>query len=115
MNSTNPSIATTSTQLMHASLAYLSLETRTLDAIITIAHPPPILPTEILLLIHQSHSALHRYFRRLCTECRSYNEYVYGDDPWVWDPCGYLPPTKFTDYSLRRALRGMGMMRTRTS
>ncbi|KAK1217463.1 hypothetical protein PQX77_019875 [Marasmius sp. AFHP31] len=36
---------------MHASLAYLSLETRTLDAIITIAHPPPILPAEILLLI----------------------------------------------------------------
>ncbi|KAK1218022.1 hypothetical protein PQX77_019305 [Marasmius sp. AFHP31] len=111
MDSTNPSIATISTQLMHASLAYLSLKTRTLDAIITIAHPPPILPTEILLLIrtqllttvtthliHQSHSALHRYFRRLlCTECRSYNEYVYGDDPWVWDPCGCRAPTKFTD------------------
>ncbi|KAL0066538.1 hypothetical protein AAF712_006340 [Marasmius tenuissimus] len=91
---------------MHASLAYLSTETRTLDAII--AHRPthtPTLPTEILLLIrsrllltvtthliHQSHSALRRYENTLrhllCPECRSYNEYVYGDDPWKWEPCG---------------------------
>ncbi|KAK1218675.1 hypothetical protein PQX77_018625 [Marasmius sp. AFHP31] len=91
---------------MHASLAYLSLEMRTLDAIIIIArHRPPILPVEILFLIrthlltsittnliHQSYSALHRYQKRLlCTECRSYNEYVYGDDPWMWDPCGCIP------------------------
>ncbi|KAK1231256.1 hypothetical protein PQX77_005621, partial [Marasmius sp. AFHP31] len=132
MDSTNLAIATTSSQLMHASLAYLSPEIRTLDAII--ARPPPryhsiILPTEILLsirthlltsvtthLIHQSHSALHRYESRLlCTECRSYNDHIYGDDPWVWDPCGCLPPTtktKFIDgrewlenYLSRKSLR----------
>ncbi|KAK1221895.1 hypothetical protein PQX77_015275 [Marasmius sp. AFHP31] len=126
MDLTNPAIATTSSRLMHASLAYLSIETRTLDTII--ARPPPNLPTEILLLIrthlltsitthliHQSHSALHRYASRLlCTECRSYNEYVYGDDPWVWDPCGCFPPTptRFIDrrewlenYLSRKSLR----------
>ncbi|KAK1221899.1 hypothetical protein PQX77_015279 [Marasmius sp. AFHP31] len=119
MDSTSLAIATTSSQLMHASLAYLSLEIRTLDAII--ARPPPrhhsiILPTEILLsirsrlltsltsyLIHQSHSALQRYESRLlCTECRSYNDHIYGDDPWVWDPCGCLPPTTKTKFIDRR-------------
>ncbi|KAK1228986.1 hypothetical protein PQX77_007967 [Marasmius sp. AFHP31] len=39
----NPAIATTSSQLVYASLAYLSTETRILDAIITIAHPHSIL------------------------------------------------------------------------
>ncbi|KAK1234925.1 hypothetical protein PQX77_001860, partial [Marasmius sp. AFHP31] len=129
MDSTNLAIATTSSRLMHASLAYLSLETRTLDAIIIARPPPAVLPTEVLLLIrshllttvtthliHQSHSALHRYLKRLlCTECRSYNEYIYGDNPWVWDPCGcLLPPTttKFIDrrewlenYLSRKSLR----------
>ncbi|KAL0571973.1 hypothetical protein V5O48_009975 [Marasmius crinis-equi] len=92
---------------MHASLAYLSEEIRTLDTII--AHPRyrsghtmPILPPEILLLIRgyvltnvtnhlmaQSHLALQRYENTLrhllCTECRSYNEYVYGLDLWQWE------------------------------
>ncbi|KAF9270782.1 hypothetical protein L218DRAFT_57127 [Marasmius fiardii PR-910] len=99
-------IITSSSTLMHTSLAYVSIEIQTLDAIMS--YPPhryrdslPVLPTEILLLIRtylftdvtsdlvmRSYSALQRYEnmlrQMLCTECLSYNEYVYGGDLWQW-------------------------------
>ncbi|ESK92167.1 hypothetical protein Moror_4818 [Moniliophthora roreri MCA 2997] len=95
---------------MHACLACFSDEVKALDSIIC---QPPIrplsskpatnvtLPTEIILhvrsyllaniteyLIIQSLSALQRYentlCQLLCTECLSYNQYVYGNDVWQW-------------------------------
>ncbi|KAG7099784.1 hypothetical protein E1B28_001596 [Marasmius oreades] len=100
-------ITTSSSTLMHTSLAYFSNEIRTVDAIISypfhrFRHSKPILPREILLhirsylhtnvtkdLMMQSYSALQRYENTLrhllCTECLSYNEYVYGDDLWQWE------------------------------
>ena len=80
----------------------------------------PTLPPEILLLIRayvlanvtnhligQSCSALQRYENTLrhllCTECRSYNEYIYGDDPWQWEQffgaCGCVRGRYFASLS----------------
>lgn len=86
--------------LMHASLAYLSIELRTMDSIMT--SQSSNLPLEILLLIRaylvvgvteilvvRSSSALSRYEKSLrcllCASCLAYNQDVYGDDVWDWE------------------------------
>ncbi|KAF9074992.1 hypothetical protein BDP27DRAFT_1316309 [Rhodocollybia butyracea] len=87
--------------LMHASLAYLSPELRTMDSIISSSHTSPRIPLELLLLIRsyllvhatdhlifRSSAALQRYEKSLryllCSECTAYNEHVYGSDIWEW-------------------------------
>ncbi|PPQ77025.1 hypothetical protein CVT25_014842 [Psilocybe cyanescens] len=100
----NPVISTTKLILMHASLAYLTDEIRTLDDII---HNPsssrkPFLPNEILLmirgwlfpsmtaqLIEKSVAALEVYEQSLCemlcSDCLAYNVDIYGPDIWNWE------------------------------
>lgn len=91
--------------LMHASLAYFSMELQTLDSIIQVNEVPHRLPRELLLIIRshlililthnlitQSTSALRRYesylCRFLCPECVRYNTDIYGHDIWQWEgPC----------------------------
>ncbi|KAK0505733.1 hypothetical protein EDD18DRAFT_3962 [Armillaria luteobubalina] len=104
-----PSVVTSRSTLMHASLAYLSDEVRTLDSVITSKSPLPssrssllAMPTEILLLIRShlllavtnelidhSASALKRYESSLrvllCSDCIAYNQDVYGKDMWEWE------------------------------
>ncbi|KAK0233577.1 hypothetical protein IW262DRAFT_1452105 [Armillaria fumosa] len=104
-----PSVVTSRSTLMHASLAYLSDEVRTLDSVITSKSPLPsscssllAMPTEILLLIRshlllavttelidRSASALKRYESSLrvllCSDCIAYNQDVYGKDIWEWE------------------------------
>ncbi|KAK0465523.1 uncharacterized protein EV420DRAFT_1637648 [Desarmillaria tabescens] len=104
-----PSVVTSRSTLMHASLAYLSDEIRTLDSIITSPSSLPsscssllAMPTEILLLIRshlllavttelmdRSTSALKRYESSLrvllCADCIAYNQDVYGKDIWEWE------------------------------
>ncbi|KAG6874408.1 hypothetical protein C0995_015144 [Termitomyces sp. Mi166 len=95
---------------MHTSLAYLSPELRTFDAILqrsfngTLRTAPSaiVLPTEILLMIRlhllptvtthlfrRSTRALARYEASLrillCQDCLSYNQEVYGPDIWGWE------------------------------
>ncbi|KAH0591232.1 hypothetical protein H2248_001324 [Termitomyces sp. 'cryptogamus'] len=95
---------------MHTSLAYLSPELRTFDAILqhafngTLRTTPLkiVLPTEILLMIRlhllptvtthlfrRSTRALARYEASLrillCQDCLSYNQEVYGPDIWGWE------------------------------
>ena len=100
-----PTIIASRLMLMHSSLAYVSLELRTLDSIIQ--RPPPIsnkmrLPPEILLhirfyllpivtnhLMLRSASALAQYESSLrdllCPDCIAYNQFVYGPDVWQWE------------------------------
>ncbi|KAK0456110.1 hypothetical protein EV421DRAFT_1895367 [Armillaria borealis] len=104
-----PSVVTSRSTLMHASLAYLSDEIRTLDSVITSQSPLPsscssllVMPTEILLLIRshlllavttelidRSTCALKRYESSLrvllCSDCIAYNQDVYGTDIWEWE------------------------------
>lgn len=85
---------------MHASLARMSVELRTMDLIIS-SHNTA-LPLELLLLIRadllvqltdhlimRSSTALQRYetslLYLLCPECLAYHQDVYGDDVWGWD------------------------------
>ncbi|KAK0208707.1 hypothetical protein DFS33DRAFT_1271872 [Desarmillaria ectypa] len=102
------SVVTSRSTLMHASLAYLSDEIRTLDSVITFQSSLPsscssllAMPNEILLLIRshlllavttelmdRSTSALKRYESSLlvllCADCIAYNQEVYGKDIWEW-------------------------------
>jgi len=108
-----PMIAISRSVVMHASLAHLSTEIQTLDAIIrnstfqtesTSARLPP----ELLLLIrdHLSPVIIHHLFQRstaaltqyestlrslLCQDCVAYHQDVYGPDIWQWErfsgPC----------------------------
>lgn len=107
---TEGKITTSRSILMHTSLAYLSPELRTFDAILqhssngTLRTIPSsiVLPTEILLeirlhllptvtthLFKRSTRALARYETSLrillCQDCLSYNQEVYGPDIWSWD------------------------------
>ncbi|KAL1713670.1 hypothetical protein EV715DRAFT_277139 [Schizophyllum commune] len=107
-------IATSSSALAYATLAELSTEMQTFDAILdnTGAYhtsPPfhPQLPVEIMLLIREELQsslvyraaddavrALDAYEaavrRSLCGDCLAYNQDVFGDDIWRWrwsGPC----------------------------
>ncbi|KAJ4485665.1 hypothetical protein J3R30DRAFT_3441069 [Lentinula aciculospora] len=111
--------------LMHASLAYLSGELRTMDSIIN-AHSTYSLPLELLLLIRQyllievtdhlilcSSTALQRYEMSLryllCPECIAYNQDVYGNDVWEWEQfsgaCACFTATRYRSISSLIALR----------
>lgn len=110
----HPFITTSSSTLMHTSLAYLSHEVITLDSIIrdhsaTLAHTTKAyLPTELLILIRadlfsiiseqlvsESAAALLEYEEALrellCVDCAEYNQDIYGPDVWQWEhfsgPC----------------------------
>ncbi|KAH9486334.1 hypothetical protein JR316_0000398 [Psilocybe cubensis] len=122
--STNPAISTTKLILMHASLAYLTDEIRTIDDII---HYPsstgkPCLPNEILLMIRgwlfpsmtaqfmrQSVSALEAYeyslCEMLCSDCLAYNVDIYGPDIWNWEQfsCACTPAGNEDPHGHRRA------------
>ncbi|KAG7452157.1 uncharacterized protein BT62DRAFT_285478 [Guyanagaster necrorhizus] len=100
-----PLVVTSRSTLMHASLAYLSDEIRTLDSVITshLSHSSLLaMPIEILLLIrshlllavtteliNRSTCALKRYESTLrallCADCIAYNQDVYGKDIWEWE------------------------------
>ncbi|KAF8921801.1 hypothetical protein CPB85DRAFT_1427157 [Mucidula mucida] len=106
------SVITSRSTLMHAALAYLSDEIRTVDqAIVARSTLPTIvisrsqflsLPPELLAIIRshlllaitaqlmdRSVSALKRYELTLrvllCPECIAYNQDVYGKDVWSWE------------------------------
>ncbi|KAJ3875333.1 hypothetical protein F5051DRAFT_378020, partial [Lentinula edodes] len=96
-----PALEISRSTLMHASLAYLSDELRTMDSIIS-SHNACSLPLELLFLIRaqlliqvtdhlifRSSSALQRYETSLqymlCPECIAYNQDVYGNDIWGWE------------------------------
>jgi hypothetical protein len=101
--------------LLHASLAYLSPESRFFDSLIRHRslsahqqHPSSLLslPSELLLLIRthlhhaltahlidQTQHALEEYEHTmralLCPDCRSYNDDVFGSSVWSWEGfCG---------------------------
>ena len=118
MQTTNPLIGTYTSKstLMHACLAHLSPQIRTMDSIIRasprISAPHTVaLPTEILLLIRewlfpliktqlvqQSTVALEAYEHSLrnllCPDCIVYNLDIYGPNVWQWEhfrgPCSCL-------------------------
>ena len=105
---------------MHATVAYLSPELQTFDAVVRLhsqhrlhidspSHTTLLsIPPELLLLIRAqlmplitthlcelSMAALSQYESSLrnllCTECRSYNDDIFGSDVWQWEnfsgPC----------------------------
>ncbi|KAF8910062.1 hypothetical protein CPB84DRAFT_1842722 [Gymnopilus junonius] len=103
--STSSAISVSKSTLMHASLAHVSPEVRTMDDILLTLSPTSAsrkyLPTEILLLIRdhlfmtmtaqlvqQSVVALEAYEHSLtdllCSDCTAYNLEIYGPDIWQW-------------------------------
>lgn len=101
MTLTNFAILTSGSTLMHASLAHISQELRTMDLIIQNASNAS-LPTEILIIIRgwlfptvtaqllaQSAAALLAYEKSLrgllCPDCVAYNLDIYGPDVWHWE------------------------------
>jgi hypothetical protein len=106
-----PTIASSRSLIMHASLAHLSTELRTFDSILRDSSQSSTrgrLPPELLLIIREhlfpiitnqlyqrSVTALAQYEsslrRLLCDECLGFHQDVYGLDIWKWEhffgPC----------------------------